>query len=81
MDASLTERAKIDVRVPRAVLMHVDAMAAATGLNRNAFYLMAIIRLCTELSKRYMPGRKRRTMLNSLEQEFQKLLQEAREKL
>jgi hypothetical protein len=81
MNESLTDRVKIDVRVPKSVLMDVDTVAAATGLNRNAFYLMAIMRLCIELSRRYVPGRRRLTMLKNLEREFQKLFEEAREGL
>lgn len=77
----LSERVKTDMRLPRILIQHVEEMALLVGLPKNAFFTIAAAKMAVELSKRYAPGRKRRSMLNSLEREVQRVFKEARQAL
>lgn len=77
----MSERVKTDMRLPRILIQHVEEMAPLVGLPKNAFFTIAAAKMAVELSKRYAPGRKRRSMLDSLEREIQKIFREARKSL
>lgn len=77
--ASLDERVKTDMRLPRMLVQHVEEMAELVGIPKNAFFTIAAARLAVELSKRYAPGKKREKMLRELELMVQKIFKAARE--
>ena len=78
MAADLSERVKTDMRLPRVLIQHVEEMAELVGLPKNAFFTVAAAKLAAELSKQYAPGKKRKTMLQDLEKEVQRIFREAK---
>lgn len=74
----LSDRVKTDMRLPRAVVQHVEEMAESVGLTKNGFFTVAASMLAAKLSRDYVQGRKRRTMLLQLEKEVQKTFKDAK---
>jgi len=64
----MKERVKTDIRLPYKLVKHVEDMAAAVGIPKNAFFTVAAALLAIKLSK-YESGQKRATMLRNLKKE------------
>lgn len=79
MVSDLSERVKTDMRLPRALIRHVEEMAELVGLPKNAFFTIAAAQLAASLARGYVPGKKREKMLRELEREIQKIFRDARE--
>lgn len=73
----VSERVKTDLRLPRLLMEHVEAVCAAAGVPKNAFFALAsglfLIRMSPALE-----GRKRKEVLNDIEALFQKVISNAR---
>lgn len=74
----LSDRVKTDMRLPRVVVQHVEAMAESVGLTKNGFFTVAAAMMAAGMSRDYALGRKRRTMLLQLEKEVQKVFNDAK---
>lgn len=73
----MKNRVKTDLRLPKQLVKQVEACCEALGVPKNAFFVLAAIRLAAEMGP-IMPGKKRITLLIEIEKIFQKVISEAR---
>lgn len=75
---ALNERVKTDMRLPRRLINLVEEASLQLGIPKNAFMAIAAAKLVAELSKNLGPGKKRLRLIYELEEEVQKIFEDAK---
>jgi len=73
----VSKRVKTDLRLPRDLMRHVEAVCAAAGVPKNAFFALASALFLIRMSPA-LEGRKRKEVLKYIEDMFQKVISNAR---
>jgi len=77
----LSDRVKTDVRLPRVLIQRLDEVAQIVGLSKNGFLTVASAAFIADLSRSFVPGKKRLDMLKDLEEEVRRIFKEAKKSL
>jgi hypothetical protein len=77
---ALNERVKTDMRLPRRLVVLIEEASLQLGVPKNALMVIAAAKLVAELSKGVTPGKKRLKMLDELEEEVQKVFDDAKKR-
>jgi len=68
------DRVKTDIRLPKALVKHVDAVCEILGVPKNAFFVLAAGKLVVELSPLLSTKAKRSVIVRDVEALFQRVL-------
>lgn len=75
------DKLRMELRVPRELVEHVDQAASMVGLSRSAFFAIAVSLLAAETSQVFLMGAQRKHLFERLEERILARLEKARQGL